>query len=205
MEEKVLCVLGIGSVRCGPSIIASLATYFGERPLTIKFFDSDLERLDLFDRFARQCFAFNKAPHSLISTIDPQEAMQNMNSLIVSIGTNCARKQLKNSRRSGIASGSEMHLVDQLVEELLSGISDNVEVLSLLGERVQIPLPIYRFVDWPESPSMFDRAETPHQILRFLNGEEYPHRLFADYQQSPIKKWMESPESLPTKLGSRHF
>ena len=68
-------MLGIGNVRCAPAIVGSLSNYFGERPLEIRFWDADWERLDLFDRFARLCFHVSKCPHQLISTDESDEAL----------------------------------------------------------------------------------------------------------------------------------
>ena len=51
-------------------MIASLANYFGERPLDIVMFDADSERLDLFDRFARLTFSAMNSTHHLRSTDD---------------------------------------------------------------------------------------------------------------------------------------
>src|SRR4051794_39669255 len=103
MSIMRLAILGGGSVRCSPAVLASLATYFGERPLEIRMFDADVERLDLFDRLARLCFAMTKNPHTLISTTDAVEATEAADRVILQVGENCARKYLKEQHRMGIA------------------------------------------------------------------------------------------------------
>src|SRR5687767_3239764 len=92
MGDIRLAILGGGSVRCTPKVVAALATYFGERPLEIVMWDSDGERLDLFDRFARYLFLMTSTPHRLISTTDPYEALQGADAVIFQVGVNCARK-----------------------------------------------------------------------------------------------------------------
>lgn len=186
-----------------PAIAASLASFFGERPLEVRLFDGDEERLDLFDRFCRLLFTFNRAGHSLVATCDPNEALEGTDRVIFCIGQNCAAKYYRAARKGGVATGVELGLVDQLVELLAASIPDRVEALSLLGPSVPIPLPHYRSLQWPPEPSPERRATVPHQILRFLNGEDYPHALLSDSVQSPLKAWLEDADSVPAILGRR--
>src|SRR5689334_604604 len=94
-EHMNLAILGAGSVRCSVPVIASIATYFGERPLDIRLYDADEERLDLFDRFARTVFAFNKNPHRVRTGIDAKELLEDVDRVILQVGRNCARKEAK--------------------------------------------------------------------------------------------------------------
>src|SRR5947209_12666480 len=103
MSVTRLAILGAGSVRCTTPVIASLATYFGERPLEIRMFDADMERLDLFDRLARLCFMMTKNEHTLISTCDAAEAIENAERAVLQVGENCARRYLRERHRMGIA------------------------------------------------------------------------------------------------------
>jgi hypothetical protein len=76
-------------------VIASLANYFGERPLDVHLWDSDPERLDLFDRFARLCFRMNKSKHSLMASEETQETLVDASAIVLMVGENCASKYLK--------------------------------------------------------------------------------------------------------------
>src|SRR5579863_7454654 len=201
MEGERIAVLGAGSVRCMPSIAGSLAAYFGERPLEVSLFDGDEERLDLFDRLCRVLFTFNRAGHGLSATLDPIEAMDGAERVVLCIGQNCAVKYFRAARKGGVATAVGLGLVDQLVEVVAASIPDPVEVLSLLRDGPSVPLPHYRMLDWPPEPSPGARAATPHQILRFLNGEEYPHELLSEAEDSPLKAWLEDVASVPTILG----
>lgn len=203
MTAEKITILGAGSVRCMPSLAAACASFFGERPLHIALYDSDEERLDLFDRLCRVLFTFNRAGHSLSATPDPIEALEEANRVILCMGQNCAVHYFRVARRSGGATGFGAGLVDQLVELLCPSIPDDVEVLSLLGHEFSVPLPHYRKLDWPAEPTPFERAAVPHQILRFLNGEEYPHDMLAGASHSPLKAWLEDPTSVPSMLGQR--
>ena len=203
MEAERIAVLGAGSVRCMPAIAGSLATFFGERPLDVRLFDGDEERLDLFDRFCRVLFTFNRAGHTMSATLDPVEAMDGVERIILCVGQNCAVRYFRAARKGGVATGFGLGLVDQLVEVLAASIPDRLEVLSLLGEGYSVPLPDYRRLDWPPEPSPSVRAATPHQILRFLNGEEYPYAILSAAAESPLKAWLEDASSAPIVLGQR--
>src|SRR5579872_2570625 len=105
MEPERIAVLGAGSVRSMPAISSSLAAYFGERPLSVSLFDGDEERLDLFDRFCRILFTFNRAGHTLSSTLDPVEAMDGAERIILCVGQNCAVRYFRAARKGGVATG----------------------------------------------------------------------------------------------------
>jgi hypothetical protein len=203
MQPERIAVLGAGSVRCMPAIAGSLAAFFGERPLDVRLFDGDEERLDLFDRFCRVLFTFNRAGHTLSATLDPVEAMDEAERIVLCVGQNCAVRYFRAARKGGVATGLGLGLVDQMIEVLAASIPDRVEVLSLLGDQHSVPLPHYRRLDWPPEPSGAVRAATPHQILRFLNGEEYPHALLSSAADSPLKAWLEDVSTAPFVLGQR--
>ncbi|HLK14568.1 MAG TPA: hypothetical protein VKT78_07160 [Fimbriimonadaceae bacterium] len=203
MDAERIAVLGAGSVRCMPAVAGAFAAYFGERPLEVHLFDGDEERLDLFDRFCRVLFTFNRAGHSLAATLDPLEAMEGATRMVLCFDQHCAVRYFRAVRKGGVATGQGVRLVDQLIEVLAPSISDRVEVLSLLGSAHRIPLPHYRRLEWPPEPTAAEAASTPHQILRFLNGEEYPHELLNLATDSPVRAWLEDPSSAPAVLGQR--
>ncbi|HVT12537.1 MAG TPA: hypothetical protein VHE55_09735 [Fimbriimonadaceae bacterium] len=196
MSATRLAILGAGSVRCSPGVIASLATYFGERPLEIRMFDADMERLDLFDRLARVCFIMTKNGHNLISTTDADEALADADLVVLQVGENCARKYLKERHRMGIASLDADAMIEQAVEELLATVPAEVEVLSLQGPEIAIPRASYHRAAWPPEPSLTERRALPHQALRWIRGEEYVHDLLHDFEQSPMKQWLNDPDSV---------
>jgi hypothetical protein len=95
MEEIGLAIIGAGSVRCGPPIVASLASYFGERSVNVALWDADAERLDLFERFARTSFSVLKCTHSVFATLEPEEALVGADRVVLALDVNCAKKYLK--------------------------------------------------------------------------------------------------------------
>jgi hypothetical protein len=48
-------------------------------------------------------------------------------------------------------------------------------------------------MDWPPHLSEGEKRAVPHQILRFLNGEEYVYALLREHADSPFKAWLNDP------------
>lgn len=177
-----IAVIGAGSVRCSPAVLASLANYYGERQLEVRLYDADEERLDLFDRFARVCFASGQAPHDVVSTTDIEEALEPVHGAVVQVGYNCARKLLKTA---------EDDIVPQAIATLLQPLPPTAKVLSLFGERIVLPVDSYDSIDWPAEPDEDTRRAMPHQLLRWIRQEEYLHDFLREYLHSPVKEWLD--------------
>ena len=170
-----------------PPIVGSLSTYFGERPLEMRFWDADEERLDLFDRFARLCFTFNKCGHGLISTTDPDEAVEGASRVILAIGENCARKYL--SGQGSLMGHGETDEV--LIRRTTSQVTEKADVEASVFSMIDVEptRPDWVQVDWPE-PDERELMAFPHQVLRFLSGGEYPHAFLREYLDFPLKGWL---------------
>lgn len=173
-------------------LVGSLATFFGERPLEIVMFDADEERLDLVDRFARLAFAGSKATHSLRSTSDSEEALEDAGLVVLQIEENCARKLTSTKR-------GEPDPTEKAIALLLGHVPERAHLLSLIGDK--LPYEGFYAMDWPDEPTEEDIRAIPHQILRFLNGEEYLYQLFKQYQASPLKAWLNDPTFSARAIG----
>ena len=205
MDSLKLTILGAGSVRCSVPVIASLATYFGERELAIRFSDADNERLDLFDRLARVCFIAMNSTHSLLSTTDMRESLEDSDLVIVQVGSNCARKYLRASRRQGISELDDRSMIEQAVEALTAFIPNGATVLSLVDPEILLPKSQYYRLNWPEPIPDSDRSTIPHQVLRWVRGEDGVGDLLRKYEASPIKTWLDAPESGIPVSSSPYF
>jgi hypothetical protein len=197
-----LAVIGAGSVRCSVPVIASLASYFGERRLDIRLYDADEERLDLFDRFARVAFTTTDATHLVAATSDPQEALSEAERVILQLDANCAWKQL--GRPGGHPPSGQPQIRDTIAEssgEILRDLEIGASVVSLLHEDVPIPLTSYYRLDWPGDISDNDRAALPHQVLRWIKGDEYVFELLKTYERSPLKAWLDDATSARPARG----
>ena len=145
MSAVKLAVIGAGSLEVAIPMVASLATYFGERPLDIVFYHPEEEPLDLVDRFARLCFLMTKSTHSLRSTV----------------------------------------FLDEAIAE-----ADRFVLLSLprldTGGR-----PTLDMVASAVPPGIGSESSLALQILRWLNGEEYPFEVMREQETSRLKTWLD--------------
>ena len=168
MESERLAVLGAASLRYGPTICGGLACYFGEQPLEIRFWDPDPERLDLFDRFARYLFELNKTPHLLISTDDPREALDSADRLVIALEAHGA-----------------LRYSDQAdVELALGGVRKEYPKSGLILDLREDPtIP---------TPTEEDVRALPHDIMRFLRGDEWAYDFLREQAESPVKLWLQA-------------
>lgn len=187
MDRVTLALMGVGNVRCTPPVLATLASYFGERPLDIVLYDADAERLDLFDRLARTFLAFTKSTNLLTSTLNHDEALSSAARVIVQLDHHGACLALGTKRKPNAK------LQERALKQVLSNVSPTAEVLSLLGTEVALPIPSYRRIEWPPPIRQAEEVAVPHQALRWIHGEEYPFEFFAQHEDSPLKLWLDNP------------
>ena len=79
-------------------------------------------------------------------------------------------------------------LVQRCASELLNASPLDASVISLIS--VEPDGRPWQALDWPPEPTEGERRGVPHQILRFLNGDEYPHQFLKEYASSPITVWL---------------
>jgi len=189
VESVKLTIVGAASLRCGIPVIASLATYFGERHLEVSLYDADEERLDLFAAFARKAFKFSDNPHTLRTSTDAAEMLEDADRVVLQLDENCARKENKASGFKPESSGGDE--ITSVLNRFASHISNQAGVMSLLMPEVRIPLDYYYRLDWPGPIGLEERRSIPHQLLRWIREEEYLHDVFREYERSPLKSWMD--------------
>jgi hypothetical protein len=170
-------------------VIASLATYFGERPLEIVLFDADEERLDLFDRFARLCFAMMKSTHTLRATSEFEEAVEDVDRAILQMGEYCFAKTLPKAENRS-----------RWLGDRLSHLSIEFQALDLEELALDLPIPVAIAREWPAPSESEFPYRVPLQILRWLNGEEYPFDVFREHEKSPLKLWLDDPHALSMRM-----
>ena len=212
MSARKLAVLGVGNLVCGPAVLASLATYFGERPLEVRLYDADEERLDLMDRLARLLFAVGEAQHLTSSTSNIDEALNEADDVILCVDENCACKfVISTEERGQIPSGSPVALEQAFAEaeadvilteptdpqeallSCLNALGDSLpveaEVVSLVGPVGGVWSDAKSISDWPVAPE--NDAAIPFQILRWIRGDDRVQPLIDEYQKSPIRSWLD--------------
>ncbi len=187
VEATQVAVLGIGGLTFGPGIVGSLATYFGERPLEVRLFDADEERLDFMHRFLRTCCHFNQNQVEIFSSPDPAEAIVGATHVILSVETNCAMKYLKMQAEEG----RDHYIIAAAVDEILSKAPFTAPMLSLLPPEIAIPSAHYYRLHTPLPMMEGEPGTWPHQILRWINADEYPIEFLKEHAKSPLKAWLD--------------
>lgn len=178
-EPIRIAILGVGSVKVGPAVIFSLATYFGESKLELFFWDPDEERLDLLDLLARKVFDFQGTTHSLKSSTDPEHVREfNPQRWIVCLDPRSNRKQARS--------------VNSLLQPFIP-LKPEGPVLNLMDEDIPWIAPVKKV---QIEPTGNGTPPTPHQILRWINGEEYAVNELRAYEKGPIHSWIEDPNTL---------
>lgn len=197
MEPILLTVLGAGSVRCCPAIIGALGSYYGERPLQVRLFDADAERLDLFDRLARLVFEDTSVEHGVLAFEDAAEALEGADLVIFAIDEHGSRKFLG---RPHTEEGPELQRL--AVERLSRMVPEGALVLSLLPAEVPVPQSTYYRIAWPPALDDKDRQALPFQVLRWLHREEQFYDLIEANERSPLKRWLDDPSTAEPVIGS---
>ncbi len=182
-EPLCLSLIGIGNVRCAVPILASLARYFGERPLVVRFWDPEFERADLFWRLGRALFTFAEAPHECEFIETAEEALDGADFVVVSFGENAARKWM--NRKHGDRESALREAATRL-----SGLLPGVPTLDL-GYPPTLE-GAETLAGWPGPIEPLAETLRPHQVLRWIRGDEYPHDLLEAYDQSPLKAWLDA-------------
>jgi len=145
--------------------------------------------LDLFDRFARTAFLVNDTGHTVTAGTDAHEMLEGAHRIVLQVGENCARKETKTSR--ALMPANESQIIAESLERILEGREVYADVLSLEPPDVRIPLASYYRLDWPLEQDWETRMAVPHQVLRWVRGEEQLYRVFEEYQNSPFKRWLD--------------
>lgn len=192
-----MAILGAGSVRCSVPVLATLANYFGERPMQVRLYDADEERLDLFDRFARCCFQITDNKASIVASTDYDEVIDGSEKIILQVGENCARKLIRQKMGSFPSVALKTSQVVSLALEYLieEGLDSRADVLSLQKSDVHIPLITYYRLSWPEDLSYFERKAIPHQVLRWIRGDEPLWQELDRNERTPLKEWLDDVHS----------
>lgn len=147
----------------GPSVIGALATYFGERPIDVVLYDPDPEKLELFGRFAKVAFSFNKTPHDLALAAELEDALDEPWRTIVCVGDESADDMLQRAGRGADVCAIGRHAGGRGVACL----------------------------DAPPPLDDEERRALPHQIMRWVRGEEYLYEFFREHENSPLKRWLD--------------
>lgn len=99
MENRTICLLGAGNIRCCPEVLAVLAEMRSDNPFCIQLFDANPERLDLMDRLARVMVAEQKEFITIRATDNLPEAIEGATDFVLMFNEDGSRRMFNDSRQ----------------------------------------------------------------------------------------------------------
>lgn len=227
MPPKSIGLIGAGSLRCGPPVLSSLAAMGLRRPLDLRLFDANEERLDLMIRLAEQMLEMTECEHTIFGTSIVEEALEDADAAIVSLSEDCARRMTgktasrvllpvepEDGTERCYLHGGDMNIptpLDELSDRTLAALSSPDmgrvtreeavelaldEVLSKVGQAKVLDLTrgvrgrSHATLEWPGTLTDEERRSRPHQILRWLGGDEGLTLYVRQYADSPLADWL---------------
>lgn len=170
-----LALLGIGNLRLGPLTLASVASFYGERPLQVQLWDADAERLDLMDRLGWTLFRSAESLHRLTPVANWTDA-NDADAVILLVGRWCAFRVAPTETR------------ETVVQSIATSLPLVTPVLQLVpGSRTPDALDLPGV---PEALSDAERQARAFQILRWIQGDEPVTTLLQSGEESPIRSWL---------------
>lgn len=162
MHLTRIAVLGAGSIEHGPSAIAALANYFGERPFEIALWDADAERLDLMCRFARVCCSIMRSQH-LVTTAD---------------------------ELVDVLDGADLCMVlgEPALPDLSAFFGERSPRILFLGPA---PEGAEGLEAWSSQLLAPEPYQAFHQLLRWIRSDEYPMEWLSRHEDTPLKTWLD--------------
>lgn len=209
-------------------VLAGVAGWIPDDLVTIKLFDASEERLDLFDRFLRECIDKSATEHVAMSTTSIAEAFDGATDVVFCVHEDCARRMMgrlqpelydppkpeaipeqvlgdPNRPTPPEKLSSQTHTflsaplnrgesreeaITMALVKLLEHMPLGCRVLSL--ERgVELPTQEkHVHLDWPEPVPETQLPTVPHQVLRWIQGEDTLEQLLAKAKATPFAEWL---------------
>ncbi len=202
------------------------------RPLELRLFDANEERLDLMVRLADQLLAMTGGEHGVLCTSIVEEALQGVDAAVVSLTEDCARRMTGKTAARVLLPvepeegtelydlhGGDMNIptpLEELGPRTLAALSTpevgsvtreeaiaaalevvfqyvgDAKVLNLTRRAAVSKRPAHTTLSWPEPLSEEERRSMPHQILRWINGDEGLDQYLQEFGGSPLANWLKS-------------
>lgn len=181
VDEVHIAIIGVGNLEVGPPLMATIAQYFGERPLAIRLYDPNHEIAELIGLLAKALFNVTDSVHILGVFEDYCEALAGAHGVIFCPDYPGEELWTKHHpdfpEKKGFA------------DAVLSQANDAVSVINLTDDYDDM-----RMREWGPWPGFLEEDaldEMPHQILRWIHDDDSPHELLEANKISPFREWIE--------------
>jgi len=186
MDSLQVAIIGVGHPKTGLPVLASLAGYFGERPLEIRLYDPDPEFLEMYDRIARLLFKTADNPHHVFASGDLTEVLRDVDRVILELSDRSVAFFSKKRKEAGL---------QPAIDEILRSVPPEAKVLSLQEEPLEYRMGVYRLPEWVRGLPEPEPGTVPHQVHRYILGDEPFFELLRSQERSLLKDWLDNPLS----------
>lgn len=203
-----IVVLGAGSLRCAPEVLASLVQAGLPQESAVWLQDEHAEALDLAERLAHRLVTEAGALLRVVATPDQAEALDGGETVILCIGGGLReRKGWFAAEDAGEA--VELVRLERIrraigsLQESLDSLAEGATVINLARPTAESGRFLPRaaiHLDWPEPLPGEERVPRAHQMLRWARGEDPMFDLLDRAQSGPLVSALRYGEPTATNL-----
>lgn len=221
MSGRCVCLAGAGNIRCCPAVLGALSLWFPEGGVLISLFEANEERLDLMDRLARVVLeeredivvrASSDLDEALAGVTDlilmlNEDGSRRMVGGSEEVVHDMGEGDSVEFRRGDGNRPTPVEQLSPLTRQVLSRPAvlggSREEVVRAAGLRVldgfdgrvcslirSVDLEVDGF-DWPQPLSESELWMRPHEILRWISGDERLETLVEAGRSGPILGWLD--------------
>lgn len=189
-----IVVLGAGSLRCAPEVLASLVQAGLPQESALWLQDEHAEALDLAERLAYRLVTEANLMLRVVATPDPSEALEGADTVILCVGGGLHERQawLALEEADEALELLRLERIRRVMDSLqpgLASLDDEAAVINLARPTAQSGRFLQRpaiHLDWPEPLQHEERVPRAHQMLRWARGEEPLFDLFERVNNGPL-------------------
>ncbi|MER3414001.1 MAG: hypothetical protein C4341_07160 [Armatimonadota bacterium] len=203
-----IVVLGAGSLRCAPEVLASLVQADLPQESAVWLQDEHAEALDLAERLAHRLVTESNLLLRVVATPDPAEALEGAETIILCVGGGLREREgwfaIEGDEEAvELLRLERIRRVMATLQSRLESLAEGVTVINLARPTAQsgrfLPRPAIH-LDWPEPLPGEQRVPRAHQMLRWARGEDPMFDLLERVRNSPLVIALRYGEPMATNL-----
>ncbi len=194
-----LTILGAGNVLLAPQVVAALSNWLGER-LEITLYDADSERPDLLDRLARSFFQRNECEFGLRATDVLEESLEDCSRALIIWDEHCLEILASPPKPRPLGSRFIPTTYAEFPEPEAGDPYGEpaADALRVLERYATLDFATFEGIAAPSGAEVLATPDpfpgpaefAPHQVLRWIEGDDLPSHFLAQHADSPVLKWI---------------
>jgi len=186
-------VFGAGNILIFPQLLAAVATYFGERELTLILVDGSEERVDLADRLGRALFVHTNSAHRLRAQTDLIGIEADAAILCMGEREVFDYEHPRGQRPTGFRPSEWAFDAEVAEPEPLLSRDADADWRALKIQRALALSSSFGGIDgldWP-TPLDMEADKLPHAVLRWIRSDEPLDGLLEQVNGDVLKAWLD--------------